>query len=109
MGLKHVEQVGQIIDWIGVAVILASGIVALAASANAFRNSGAEEAYTVLRRTLGRGLLLGLEVLIAADLIKTIAVDLSIDNVAALGLLVLVRTVLSFSIEVEINSRLPWR
>ena len=109
MGLHHVEQIGQVIDWVGVGVIIASALVALAASGKAFRASGSDEAYVVLRRTLGRGLLLGLEVLIAADLIKTIAVDLTIDNVAALGLLVLVRTVLSFSIEVEINGRLPWR
>lgn len=107
--MKTVEEIGKVIDWIGIGVILLSALVALWVGARALMASGGSEAYTVIRRTFGRGLLLGLEVLIAADLIRTIAVDLTVDNVAALGLLVLVRTILSFSIEVEINGRLPWR
>ena len=54
-------------------------------------------------------LLLGLEILVAADLIKTVAVATTIENVGVLGLIVLIRTFLSFSLEVEIEGTLPWR
>jgi uncharacterized membrane protein len=53
--------------------------------------------------------LLGLEVLVAADLIRTVAVDPSLENVATLGLIVLIRTFLSFSLDIEIDGRVPWR
>ncbi|CAB4874867.1 MAG: DUF1622 domain-containing protein [Actinobacteria bacterium] len=107
--MNNLEQVGQAFDWLGVGVIIAAALVTVALAAKAWRSSGADAAYVVTRRTLGRGLLLGLEVLIAADLIRTVAVDLTLESVAALGLLVLIRTVLSFSIQVEIEGNLPWR
>ena len=58
---------------------------------------------------MGRTILLSLEILVAADLIRTVAVDPSIENVSALALIVLIRTILSFSLDVEIEGRLPWR
>jgi len=58
---------------------------------------------------LGRVLLLGLEILVAADIVRTVALDPSFENVAVLGLLVLVRTFLSWSIVVEIEGRWPWQ
>jgi uncharacterized membrane protein len=69
----------------------------------------AKQAYTVLRQAFGGTLLLALEILVAADLIRTVAVSPSLDNVLVLGLIVLIRTFLSFSLEVEIEGVLPWR
>jgi len=65
--------------------------------------------YHELRAVLGRGLLLGLEILIAADIIRTVALDSTIESILILGLLVLVRTFLSWSIVVEIEGRWPWQ
>ncbi|GAB4279120.1 MAG: DUF1622 domain-containing protein [Coriobacteriia bacterium] len=70
---------------------------------------GAADAYARLRRDLGRSILLGLEILVAADIIRTIAVEPSLENVVILGLIVLIRTFLSFSLEIEIEGALPWR
>lgn len=66
-------------------------------------------AYSVYREQLGRGLLIGLEVLVAADIIRTVVLEPTLQNVAALGLLVVVRTFLSWSIAVEVEGRWPWQ
>ena len=65
--------------------------------------------YVALRAAFGGTLLLGLEVLVAADLVRTVAVAPTLDNVLVLGLIVLIRTVLSFSLETEIEGVPPWR
>ncbi|MGZ4480144.1 MAG: DUF1622 domain-containing protein, partial [Nocardioidaceae bacterium] len=67
------------------------------------------DVYRRLRSFVGRSILLGLEILVAADLIKTIAVTTTLESVAVLGLIVLIRTFLSFSLEVEIEGTVPWR
>ena len=67
-----------------------------------------QDAYGDLRKNLGRVILLGLEVLIIADIIRTIVVDTSVESVAVLGTIVLIRVVLSFSLEVEIDGMWPW-
>ena len=69
----------------------------------------AGEAYTVARNGLGRVILLGLEILILADIIRTITVDLTLVSAATLGVIVLVRTFLSFSLEIELEGTFPWR
>ena len=66
-------------------------------------------AYRTLRETFGGVLLLGLEILVAADLVRTVAVEPTLENVAILGLIVLIRTFLSFSLEIEIEGVPPWR
>ena len=66
-------------------------------------------AYTALRHNLGRTILLGLEVLIIADIILTVAIDQTLENAATLGLIVLVRTFLSFSLDIEMDGVVPWR
>jgi uncharacterized membrane protein len=71
------------------------------------RHSG--QAYALLRQALGGTLLLGLEILVAADLVRTIAVAPTLNNVLILGLIVLIRTFLSFSLEIEITGMPPWR
>ena len=68
-----------------------------------------ENTYHELRTVLGRGLLLGLEILVAADIIRTVALDATIESILVLGLLVLVRTFLSWSIVVETEGRWPWQ
>jgi uncharacterized membrane protein len=65
--------------------------------------------YREYKHTLGKGLLLGLEILVAADVIRTVALEPTFENIAALGLLVVVRTFLSWSLVVEIESRWPWQ
>ena len=64
--------------------------------------------YDALRRNLGRCILLGLEVLIVADIVRTIIVDQSVESVAVLGVIVVVRILLSFSLEVEMDGMWPW-
>ena len=66
------------------------------------------DAYSDLRKNLGRVILLGLEVLIIADIIRTIVVDQSVESVIVLGTIVLIRVILSFSLEVEIDGMWPW-
>jgi uncharacterized membrane protein len=79
-------------------------------AAVAVRRSGwSVEAYRVLRQVFGGTLLLGLEVLVAADLIRTVAVAPTLQNVYVLGLIVVIRTFLSFSLETEIEGVAPWR
>jgi len=69
----------------------------------------AQTVYAGIRRNFGRVLLLGLEVLIAADIVKTVVVELSLRSVGTLGLLVVVRTFLSWAIQVETEGRWPWQ
>jgi uncharacterized membrane protein len=66
-------------------------------------------AYERMRATFGRSVLLGLELLVAGDIIRTVAVDPSLDSLLVLGLLVIIRTFLSWSLEVEIDGRWPWQ
>jgi uncharacterized membrane protein len=75
----------------------------------AWRTAGGARGYAALRETFGAVLLLGLEILVAADLITTVAVAPTPRTVALLGLIVLIRTFLSVSLEVEIDGRVPWR
>ncbi len=65
--------------------------------------------YTHIREEIGRAILLGLEVLIAVDIIKTVTTDLTLESTLTLGLIVLIRTILSFSLELEIERRFPWQ
>ena len=62
-----------------------------------------------LRQDVGRGILLGLEVLIAADIIRTVAVDPTMESVLVLGVIVLIRTFLSMTLEMELEGRWPWQ
>lgn len=107
--MAAIARIGEFFDVLGVAVIVAAALLTALQAVAAWRRQGGEAAYTTARRTLGRGILLGLEVLIAADLLRTVAVDLTLSGISALGLLVVVRTVLSFSVEVEIEGALPWK
>jgi uncharacterized membrane protein len=73
------------------------------------RDHDGSAAYRRLRATFGGVILLGLEILVAADLVRTVAVAPTLQNVAILGVIVLIRTFLSFSLEIEIEGVAPWR
>lgn len=103
-------HVAQGFEAFGVTVLVLGLLWSLGLAGMLWRRSrNGREAYRVLRSSFGGVLLLGLEVLVAADLIKTIAVATTLENVVVLGLIVLIRTFLSFSLEVEIEGTLPWR
>lgn len=93
------------------AIVLAVGLIASAVFAiRAWRRTGqGTTAYRVMRRSFGGVILLGLEILVAGDLLRTVAIDPTLESVAVLGLIVLIRTFLSFSLEIEIEGVPPWR
>jgi uncharacterized membrane protein len=107
----------EIIEWIGLAIDI-GGVVAIVVSLvlaggrfglETLRGAmSAEERYRALRRRIGRGILLGLELLVAGDIIRTVAIEPTFATVGVLGLIVLVRTFLSFALEVELTGRWPW-
>ena len=102
------EQISRAFEWIAVAVLIAAFILGLVAAALAL-GADPRTAYRRGREVFGRGILLALEILIAADLIRTVAVEPTLENIGVLALIVVVRTLLSFSIDVEIDGVLPWR
>lgn len=106
------EIVGKVIDAAGVAIIAAGILVATVAYARRWWKAGRHEphgAYRVYRAALGRGILLGLEFLIAGDIIRTVAIDLTFQNLGTLAILVLIRSFLSINLEMEIEGRWPWK
>jgi uncharacterized membrane protein len=108
--IEVVELIVRVIEALAIA-ILAVGVayVLLRAVGQLARRRDPLEVYEAIRYGLGRILLIGLEVLIAADIIATVALDLTITNVAALGLIVLIRTFLGWAIEVETDGHWPWQ
>lgn len=85
-------------------------VIALVLGARSvLRSEGGGVAFSVLRNTLGAAILLGLEVLVAADLIRTITSKPSVEDALILGIIVVIRTVLSMSIQIEIDGVAPWR
>ena len=108
--VEVMEVTAQGFEAFGAAVLVLGLLWSLGLAVVVWRRSRqGQEAYRVLRSAFGGVLLLGLEILVAADLIKTVAVATTIENVGVLGLIVLIRTFLSFSLEVEIEGTLPWR
>jgi uncharacterized membrane protein len=102
-----VEGVGLVIDGAGVLVIVVGLLVAASRFVVFGRRSS--DPYRRLRQDLGRGILLGLELLVAADIIRTVAVDPTLENVMVLGLIVLIRTFLSMALQLELEGRWPWQ
>jgi uncharacterized membrane protein len=106
--IEAVETVGRVIDGIGVAVIAIGAVLAAGFTVGRLlRKTG--DAYRNFREQLGRSILLGLEFLVAADIIRTVAITPTAQSVAVLGGIVVIRTFLSFSLEVEITGRWPWQ
>lgn len=103
-----VELVGKSIDTAGIAVLVIGAVVAAVRAAASARVPGTDT-YRQFRQQLGRSILLGLELLVAADIIRTVAVTPTLASVLVLALIVVIRTFLSFSLELEITGRWPWQ
>ncbi|MGK7867160.1 DUF1622 domain-containing protein [Falsiroseomonas sp. E2-1-a20] len=113
------DWVGGLAEWAAAGLELAGVLVLLvgvvATSALYLRagfsrgQPGWSDSFKPYRANLGRAILLGLELLVAADIVHTVAAPMTLTTVAALGLVVLIRTVLSLSLEVEIEGRWPWQ
>lgn len=102
-----VEVIGLVIDGAGVLAI----VLALLFATFRYAVVGLREpdGYRRFRQDLGRGILLGLEFLVAADIIRTVAVVPTLEGVLVLGLIVLIRTFLSMALQVELEGRWPWQ
>ncbi len=104
-----IEFVGKAMDAVGVAVIVVGILVATVVSVRNRPRQEGRDAYRQYRQGIGRGILLGLEVLVAADIIRTVAVDPTFRSAGVLAIIVAIRTFLSFSLEVELEGRWPWQ
>jgi uncharacterized membrane protein len=93
----------------GVTILVVGGVISVAVYIRDLTRGHRRAAYTALRHNMGRSILLGLEVLIVADIILTVAIDQTLESAATLGLIVLVRTFLSFSLVIEMDGVPPWR
>jgi uncharacterized membrane protein len=107
--VELMEYAGKAFEAIGVGVLVFGLLWSVVLAAGVWRRAEGRQAYAVLRESFGGVLLLGLEILVAADLIRTVAVEPSLENVLVLGLIVLIRTFLSFSLQIEIEGVPPWR
>lgn len=105
-----VEYAGKLVDAAGVVVIVAGILLATWRFALAWRrrNLPAQVAYRGYRQSIGRAILLGLEFLVAGDIIRTVAVSPTFASVGVLAIIVLIRTFLSLELEMEIEGRWPW-
>jgi uncharacterized membrane protein len=104
------ENISRAFEWIAVAVLVVAFLLSVGVVARDLRRgAGPGAVYRRGREIFGRGILVGLEVLVAADLIRTLAVQPTIENIGVLGLIVVIRVVLSISLDVEIDGALPWR
>ena len=101
------ENIAKAFEVVGVGIIVIGGLVAMLVGLKDFRSMN--RFFGDARRGFGRPLILGLEVLVAADIIKTITVEATIESAVVLGILVAVRISLSFSLDIEVDGMLPWR
>lgn len=100
----------RIVEAVGIGVILVGLVAALVIyGSRLVAGSNREAAFHALRSNLGRAILLGLELLVAADIINTVAVEPTVQSILVLGGIVIIRTFLSFSLEIEIEGKLPWK
>lgn len=109
MSFKEVVELsGLVVDGAGVLIIVLGILVASVRFALPGARWGGY-AYKAYRQDVGKAILLGLELLVASDIIRTVAIAPTLDSVLVLGLIVLIRTFLSMALEVELSGRLPWR
>jgi uncharacterized membrane protein len=106
---RHImEVVGTSVDGVGV-FIVAGGMVVATLRLATRRAHDTGNYYSLYRQDVGRAILLGLEFLIAGDIIRTVVVAPTLQNVVVLGMIVLIRTFLSLSLQLEIEGKLPWQ
>jgi uncharacterized membrane protein len=104
------SDVVRVVEAVGAGIMVVGGLIALVvAGLRWVRPATRPGTYDRLRSTLGRTILLGLEVLIIGDLVRTIVVDPTLESVGVLAVIVVLRIVLSFSLEIEIDGTVPWR
>jgi uncharacterized membrane protein len=106
---KVAEHISEWIEIVAIGVITVGVMAAFVAGIRTFRVEGVKDGVERVKQVIGRGLLLGLDLLIAADVIRTVTLQPTLENVAALGLLVIVRTFLAWSLMVELTGRWPWQ
>ena len=109
MEFRHfIEAAGEAVDFAGVlAIVLGSAAATAIAAVALFR--GRRPVYEPYRRQLGRSILLGLELLVAADIIRTVAITPTFESLGVLAAIILIRTFLSYSLQLEVTGRLPWQ
>jgi uncharacterized membrane protein len=103
-----IEKTGMVIDAAGVAVIVLGSVAAAVVAVNKGRDHPGT-IYRGFRQRIGRAILLGLELLVAGDIVRTVATEPNLTSVGVLAIVVAIRTFLSFSLEVEISGRWPWQ
>lgn len=104
------QNAGTFLDFIGVVVILGGVIIASSlAFIRLFNHQGLHQLYKSYRRNLSRSILIGLEFLVAGDIIRSVAGDLSLNGVIILAIIVLVRSFLGIEMEMEMDGRWPWQ
>ncbi len=111
MDYEHgMSDLVKVFELLGVSIlVVASAIAFVRYALSVVRGQTGLDAFLALRAGLGRGILLGLEILVIADIIRTIVVDPTLSSALSLGLIVVVRIVLSFAIDIEVDGVVPWR
>jgi len=105
-----IELSATVIEALAVAIICSAVLVGtIVYAAEILSRRANDGSYTNFRRRIGRALLLGLEILVAADVIRTVALEPSLQNILILGLLIIIRTFLSWSLILEVEGRWPWQ
>ena len=108
--LHVVAVVGEWIEGVGVAaLVLGMGGATVAWLVSLVRGDDRERGYHAFRQRLGRAILLGLEFLVAGDIVHTVAIEPTLTSVTVLGIIVIIRTFLSFTLQLEIEGRWPWQ
>ena len=105
----YLGMAGTIIETIGVVSIIVGFIISAFWFVGRLRRIEAIEAYRGLRRDLGRSIMLGLEFLVAGDIIRTIVIEQTLNSAATLAVIVAIRIVLSLTLEYEVEGRTPWQ
>jgi len=106
---QFISDAVKVVEAVGAAIMIVGGLAALVGYVVAMaRSPRPSDPYRTLRRHLGRAILLGLEVLIVGDIVRTIIVEATLQSVTVLGTIVVIRIVLSFSLEVETDGVWPW-
>lgn len=104
------QSAGKLLDMAGVIVILSGAILAtITAIVTIFKRNGVHHVYRSYRQNLARSILIGLEFLVAGDIIRSVAGNLSLDSVVILAVIVAIRSLLGMEFEMEIEGRWPWQ
>ena len=105
----YLGMAGYAIETVGVIIIIVGFLLSAAWFVGRLRHIDPLEAYRSLRQDLGRSIMLGLEFLVAGDIIRTIVIEQTLNSAATLAVIVLIRIVLSLTLEVEVEGRWPWQ